>query len=72
MSLKNIAEKMKVDKSYYDKAMAELKVKNPELHKFIQTNQDKFYELAEGGKLDAVANKKMSSQQDEASIRKVF
>jgi hypothetical protein len=69
--MKKIAERMKQDKEFFDTTMQELKVKNPQLFHFIRTAPDKFYKLAENGKLDNIAKKSVTNPQDELAIRKV-
>jgi len=67
-SMRSIAERMKRDPEFFQTTMQELKVKNLQLYNFIKTSPDKFYKLAEDGKLDTLAQKK---SQDEQAIKKV-
>lgn len=69
--MKKIAERMKLDKDFFESTMEELKVKNPQLFHFIKTSPDKFYKLAENGKLDTIAKKSIPNSQDDVVIRKV-
>lgn len=68
--MKKIAERMKHDKEFFDTTLAELKVKNIRLYTFITTSPDKFYKMAESGKLDSFAQKKAQSPH-ELAIKKV-
>ena len=69
--MKKIAERMKQDKEFFETTMQELKVKNPQLFHFIRTSPDKFYKLADCGKLDNIAKKSLTNPQDDFAIRKV-
>lgn len=69
--MKMIAEKMKRDREFYKITVEELKLKNPHLYHFITNCPDKFYKLAESGKLDSLAQKKSSILNEDSAIRKV-
>ena len=70
--MKNIAEKMKADKEFFNITVEELKDKNPHLYHFITTCPDKFYKLAESGKLDSLSKKKSTLMDEDSVIRKVI